>query len=58
MSNLCQVPFQVMGYENAQDFGPEEHTINADHIPTENKSWPKISKERSSFQFRCAKWIS
>lgn len=21
-----------MGYENAQDFGPEEHTINVDHI--------------------------
>lgn len=43
---LCQVPFQVMGYENDKDSGLEEHTINVDHIPTGNSTWQKISKEK------------
>lgn len=55
---LCQVPFQVMGNENAQDSGLEELTINVDHVPTGNRTWHKISKERSSLQLWYAKWIS
>lgn len=56
--HLCQVPFQVMGNENAQDSGLEELTIHVDHIPTGNRTWHKISKERSSLQLWYTKWIS
>lgn len=35
-----------MGYENDQDSGLEEHTVNVDHIPTGNRTWRKISKEK------------
>lgn len=45
---LCQAPFQVMGYENDQESGLEEHAINVDHIPAENRIWQQISKEKNS----------